>query len=95
MLQLVWPTNNFPILGSRGNYVASWGNTLWAQQNSAGGTATLYVPVTYMQSAFGHTGVRLAAVTDGTSSTVFTGEVMQGQINDIRGALSGPSRRRS
>ena len=86
-LLLVWPTNNFPIVGSRGNYVASWGNTQWAQQNSAGGTPTVNLPVIYFKSAFGHAGVRLAAVTDGTSSTVFTGEVMQGQINDIRGAV--------
>jgi prepilin-type N-terminal cleavage/methylation domain-containing protein/prepilin-type processing-associated H-X9-DG protein len=86
-LQLIWPTNNFPILGSRGNYVASWGNTQWAQQNSAGGTATLNLPVTYFQSAFGHTGIRLAAVTDGTSSTVFSAEMLQGQVNDIRGAV--------
>ena len=32
----------------------SWGNTQWGQQNSAGGTATLNLPVTYLRSAFGH-----------------------------------------
>jgi prepilin-type N-terminal cleavage/methylation domain-containing protein/prepilin-type processing-associated H-X9-DG protein len=86
-LTLVWPTNGYPIRGTRGNYVVSWGNTQWAQQNSAGGTATLNLPVTYLKSAFGHNSVRLAAVTDGTSSTVFTAETLQGQLNDVRGAV--------
>ncbi len=85
-LTLTW-TNGFPIRGTRGNYVVSWGNTQWAQQNSVSGTATLNLPVTYYRSAFGHTSTRLAAVTDGTSSTVFTAETLQGQINDVRGAV--------
>jgi prepilin-type N-terminal cleavage/methylation domain-containing protein/prepilin-type processing-associated H-X9-DG protein len=84
---LVWPSNNFPIRGTRGNYVVSWGNTQWAQQNSAGGAATLNLPVNYLRSAFGHTATRLAQVTDGTSGTVFTAETLQGQVNDVRGAV--------
>ena len=51
---LIWPTNGYLIRGTRGNYVVSWGNTQWGQQNSAGGTATLNLPVVYLQSAFGH-----------------------------------------
>jgi prepilin-type N-terminal cleavage/methylation domain-containing protein/prepilin-type processing-associated H-X9-DG protein len=86
-LNLIWPTNGYSIVGTRGNYVVSWGNTQWAQQNSAGGTPTLNLPVTYLPSAFGHISVRLAAVTDGTSSTVFTAETLQGQVNDVRGAV--------
>jgi prepilin-type N-terminal cleavage/methylation domain-containing protein len=86
-LTLIWPTNGYPIRGTRGNYVASWGNTQWAQQNSAVGTATLNLPVNYLRSAFGHTSTRLAAVTDGTNSTVFTAETLQGQLNDVRGAV--------
>jgi prepilin-type N-terminal cleavage/methylation domain-containing protein len=86
-LTLIWPTNAYPIRGTRGNYVVSWGNTQWAQQNSAGGAATLNLPVTYRRSAFGHTPTRLAQVTDGTSSTVFTAETLQGRVNDVRGAV--------
>jgi prepilin-type N-terminal cleavage/methylation domain-containing protein/prepilin-type processing-associated H-X9-DG protein len=86
-LQLIWPTNNYPIRGTRGNYVVSWGNTQWAQQDSAGGVATRNLPVTYRRSAFGHQPVRLAEVNDGTSSTVFTAETIQGKLNDVRGAV--------
>jgi prepilin-type N-terminal cleavage/methylation domain-containing protein/prepilin-type processing-associated H-X9-DG protein len=85
--QLIWPTNGYPIRGTRGNYVVSWGNTQWAQQNSAGGTATLNLPVVYRRSAFGHNPTRLAAVTDGTSGTIFTSETLQGRVNDVRGAV--------
>ena len=67
--------------------MASWGNTVWSQQDTAGGTATLNLPVTYRRSAFGHQPVRLSNVTDGTSSTIFTGEQRQGQANDARGAV--------
>jgi prepilin-type N-terminal cleavage/methylation domain-containing protein/prepilin-type processing-associated H-X9-DG protein len=84
---IIWPTNGYVITGTRGNYVTSWGNTQWGQQNSAGGTATLNLPVVYLPSAFGHGTVRLATITDGTSNTVFTAETLQGQINDVRGAV--------
>ncbi len=86
-LTLVWPTNGYPIRGTRGNYVVSWGNTQWGQQNSAGGAATLHLPVVYLRSAFGHNPIRLASVTDGTSGTVFTAETLQGRDNDVRGAV--------
>jgi len=84
---IIWPTNGYPIRGTRGNYVVSWGNTQWAQQNSAGGTPTTNLPVVYLRSAFGHTPTRLCQVTDGTSSTIFTAETLQGQLNDVRGAV--------
>ena len=86
-LNLIWPSNGYVIVGTRGNYVTSWGNTQWGKQNSAVGTATLNLPVVYMTSAFGHFPVRLAAVTEGTSNTVFTAETLQGQLNDVRGAV--------
>jgi prepilin-type N-terminal cleavage/methylation domain-containing protein/prepilin-type processing-associated H-X9-DG protein len=85
-LTLVW-SNGYPIRGTRGNYVTSWGNTQWGQQVSAGGTATLNLPVMYRRSAFGHQPVRLSQVIDGTSSTVFTAETLQGRSNDVRGAI--------
>jgi prepilin-type processing-associated H-X9-DG protein len=84
---IIWPTNGFPIRGTRGNYVVSWGNTQWGQQDSAGGTPTANLPVVYLRSAFGHTSTRLAQISDGTSSTVFTAETLQGQVNDVRGAV--------
>ncbi len=89
VLLVTWPTNGALITSPRGNYVVSWGNTIWSQLNSpgAGNTATLNLPVVYRLSAFGHQPVRLAAVTDGTSSTIFTSEVMQGETNDARGAI--------
>ena len=86
-LNLIWPTNGYFIRGTRGNYVVSWGNTQWGQQNTAGGTPTANLPVVYLQSAFGHKSIRLASVTDGTSNTVFTAETLQGQLNDVRGAI--------
>jgi prepilin-type N-terminal cleavage/methylation domain-containing protein/prepilin-type processing-associated H-X9-DG protein len=84
---IIWPTNGFPIRGTRGNYVVSWGNTQWGQQNSAGGTPTINLPVVYLRSAFGHASTRLAQITDGMSSTIFTAETLQGQVNDVRGAV--------
>jgi prepilin-type N-terminal cleavage/methylation domain-containing protein/prepilin-type processing-associated H-X9-DG protein len=87
VLSFIWPTNNASVLATRGNYAPSWGNTQWAQQNSAGGTATQNLPVNYFQSAFGQTSVRLSQVTDGTSSTIFTAETLQGQDSDVRGVV--------
>jgi prepilin-type N-terminal cleavage/methylation domain-containing protein/prepilin-type processing-associated H-X9-DG protein len=67
---------------SKGNYAVSWGNTGWGQ--NFGGTYTTQ----YMQSAFGHKmNINIAAVTDGTSNTIFTGEVCQGAQYDVRGLM--------
>ncbi len=87
LLQLVWPGSNYPVTAPRGNYMAAWGNTIWSQTASAGGSATKNLPVVYRLSAFGHQPVRLASVIDGTSNTVFTGEMIQGTLNDARGAI--------
>jgi prepilin-type processing-associated H-X9-DG protein len=86
-LQVIWPTNGKLIFTTRGNYAASWGNTVWSQQDSSGGPATRNIPVAFRPSAFGHRPVRLADVSDGTSGTFFTGEVIQGSLNDARGAV--------
>ncbi|SIO65595.1 prepilin-type N-terminal cleavage/methylation domain-containing protein/prepilin-type processing-associated H-X9-DG domain-containing protein [Singulisphaera sp. GP187] len=70
-----------PIM-SKGNYAASWGNTSWGAAND--GT----LGPQYLRSAFGHNGnTTFASITDGTSNTVFVGEVLQGGPNDIRGAM--------
>jgi prepilin-type N-terminal cleavage/methylation domain-containing protein/prepilin-type processing-associated H-X9-DG protein len=67
---------------TKGNYGVSWGNTNWGAQYE-GTLGSKYVP-----SAFGHNGgITLASVTDGTSNTVFTGEVLQGELRDIRGVM--------
>jgi prepilin-type N-terminal cleavage/methylation domain-containing protein/prepilin-type processing-associated H-X9-DG protein len=68
-----------PIM-TKGNYATSWGNTNWRQR--AIGTQV------YMDSAFGHDmSVGLAKITDGTSSTVFCAEVLQGALYDVRGVM--------
>ena len=87
LLQVTWPTNGFLVVATRGNYATSWGNTQWGQQNSAGGMATLNLPVVYQKSAFGHYGTRLSEVTDGVSSTIFTSETLQGRDTDARGSI--------
>jgi prepilin-type N-terminal cleavage/methylation domain-containing protein/prepilin-type processing-associated H-X9-DG protein len=67
---------------TKGNYAVSWGNTGWGQ--NFGGTYTAQ----YMQSAFGHKmSISMASITDGTSNTVFTGEVCQGAQYDVRGMM--------
>ena len=89
VLRVVWPTNGYVITNPKGNYMASWGNTIWSQQDSpgAGSTATRNLPVAYLQSAFGHRSVRLSGIVDGTSSTIFTAELLQGATGDARGAI--------
>jgi prepilin-type N-terminal cleavage/methylation domain-containing protein/prepilin-type processing-associated H-X9-DG protein len=69
---------------SKGNYVASWGNTQWDQTNITVNGNT----VPYLQSAFGQTGnIGLSRFTDGTSNSVVMAEVVQGDTYDIRGAI--------
>ncbi len=79
------------IIQTRGNYVVSWGNTQWAQQNRVAGAPTQNLPVRFFASPFGHAAVRLAAITDGTSSTVFMAEVIQGSNGDSRGLIWAPT----
>ncbi|AGA25756.1 DUF1559 domain-containing protein [Singulisphaera acidiphila] len=70
------------VIMSKGNYAASWGNTNWGAGRSSD------LSPQYLRSAFGHEGnTTFASITDGTSNTVFVGEVLQGGINDIRGAM--------
>ena len=70
---------------TKGNYVVSWGNTGWGQgYSSRSGPPT----AAYIQSAFGHNmNISIASITDGTSNTVFTAEVLQGAIYDVRGLM--------
>lgn len=89
LYQATWPTNGRLFVSSRGNYVVSWGNTIWSQGDSAGAgaPATRNLPVAFLPSAFGHQPVRISGVTDGLSATAFTGEVIQGDASDARGAV--------
>jgi len=67
---------------TKGNYVVSWGNTSWGQNFRGALSAS------YLQSAFGHNmSIKLASITDGTSNTVFMGEVLQGAQYDVRGMM--------
>jgi prepilin-type N-terminal cleavage/methylation domain-containing protein/prepilin-type processing-associated H-X9-DG protein len=75
-----------PIL-TKGNYGVSWGNTNWGAQFDTG-TYPSNLASAYLASAFGHNGqITLASITDGSSNTVITGEVLQGEMNDIRGVM--------
>jgi prepilin-type N-terminal cleavage/methylation domain-containing protein/prepilin-type processing-associated H-X9-DG protein len=70
---------------TKGNYAVAWGNTNWGQ-NFASSQSSLY-----LQSAFGHNGqIGFNSITDGTSNTVFMGEVLQGALNDVRGLVWDP-----
>ncbi len=70
---------------TKGNYAVAWGNTNWGQSFASAQSAL------YLQSAFGHNGnIGFASITDGTSNTVFMGEVLQGAINDVRGLMWDP-----
>jgi prepilin-type processing-associated H-X9-DG protein len=79
------------IVQTRGNYVVSWGNTQWAQQDRVAGAPVRNLPVRFLRSAFGHYPVRLGSVVDGTSSTVFMAEVIQGRDGDSRGLIWAPT----
>jgi len=75
---------------SRSNYAASWGNTNWGQNTSNLTSSNLGLPVAYQKSIFGHQAVRMKDVNDGLSKTVACGEVIQGDINDLRGMAWTP-----
>ena len=71
-----------PFIYTKGNYAVSWGNAGWGQ----GFRGTFAAQ--YKQSAFGHKmDIGLASVTDGSSNTVFMGEVLQGSTYDVRGLM--------
>ena len=71
-------------VASKGNYVASWGNTQWDQSNITVNSQT----INYQQSAFGHDGnIGIARMTDGTSNTIMVAEIIQGSRFDIRGVI--------
>jgi prepilin-type N-terminal cleavage/methylation domain-containing protein/prepilin-type processing-associated H-X9-DG protein len=75
------------VILTKGNYGVSWGNTNWGAQFDTGTPPTNLANL-YLPSAFGHNGqITLASITDGTSSTVITGEVLQGESGDIRGVM--------
>src|SRR5262249_42253 len=68
------------VMLTKGNYGVSWGNTNWGAQFDTG---TGGLGAQYMPSAFGHNGaITMASITDGTSNTVITGEVLQGEQFD-------------
>ncbi len=69
---------------TKGNYGVSWGNTEWDQQAITLGS----VSIASLPSAFGHQGnISFASVTDGLNSTAFVAELLQGEVNDIRGTM--------
>ncbi len=73
---------NAPFVFTKGNYAVSWGNTGW-RQNIAGTFA-----LQHRASAFGHNmNISMATITDGTSTTVFAAEVLQGAQYDVRGMM--------
>ena len=74
-----------PFVSSKGNYAVSWGNVGWGQNLSVSSGPPL---TEYRQSAFGHKmNITIASITDGTSNTVFVGEVLQGAQYDVRGMM--------
>ncbi len=67
---------------SKGNYAVNWGNTGWGQ-NTIPGTQNLY-----RESAFGHRfTMNFSKLRDGSSSTIFLSEILQGAELDSRGAI--------
>ena len=70
---------------TKGNYAVAWGSTNWGQNFASSLSAQ------YLASAFGHSGnITFASIVDGTSNTVFMGEVLQGGLNDVRGLVWDP-----
>jgi prepilin-type N-terminal cleavage/methylation domain-containing protein/prepilin-type processing-associated H-X9-DG protein len=76
---------------TKGNYGVNWGNTDIGQAvaGSAFPSAALHLqsPFGLNGSATGPSLVRVASVTDGTSNSLFAGEILQGAQNDVRGSL--------
>jgi prepilin-type N-terminal cleavage/methylation domain-containing protein/prepilin-type processing-associated H-X9-DG protein len=80
-----------PVVFTKGNYGASWGNTFWGQDllPMPSGTVdpvTGLLPV-FNKSAFGFYTIGMNSLTDGSSNTVFCAEVLQGETFDIRGLM--------
>jgi prepilin-type N-terminal cleavage/methylation domain-containing protein/prepilin-type processing-associated H-X9-DG protein len=80
-----------PFQASKGNYGVNWGNLDYGQALSGKFTSA---PQLWLQAPFGvsRTGngpynTRIASVTDGTSNTHFCAEILQGAVDDIRGAI--------
>jgi prepilin-type processing-associated H-X9-DG protein len=80
-----------PVVFTKGNYGASWGNTFWGQDSMPVPPGTIDprtgLPPTFQRSAFGFYTVGMNALTDGSSNTVFVAEVLQGETFDIRGLM--------
>jgi prepilin-type N-terminal cleavage/methylation domain-containing protein/prepilin-type processing-associated H-X9-DG protein len=82
---------SYPI--AKGNYAVHWGNTNAGQAITAF-QSTFLSPSVHYQSAFGFNTsgsgpalVTIASITDGTSNTVVTSELIQGASDDARGAI--------
>ncbi len=77
---------------TKGNYGINWGNTDFGQ--GVASTNSLFTRNLYLQAPFGindaGTGpasVSFATITDGTSTTHFVSEILQGASDDIRGTI--------
>ena len=82
----------FPYSATKGNYAINWGNCD-SGQGILGGVC-LKTPTLYLKAPFGiatsGTGpavVRISSITDGTSNTHIVSEILQGNFDDIRGAV--------
>ena len=93
---MIWPTNGYPIRGTTRELRGQLGQYAVGPAEFRGTRPPRSnLPVDLSRSAFGHTSVRLASITDGTSNTVFTAETLQGRTNDVRGAIWTLAGRRS
>jgi prepilin-type N-terminal cleavage/methylation domain-containing protein/prepilin-type processing-associated H-X9-DG protein len=80
----------FPWSPTKGNYGVNWGNADYGQGASGGYfTRNLYLqsPFGINTNATGPMTIRIASVTDGTSSTHFVSEILQGAADDLRGTI--------
>ena len=69
------------VILTKGNYAASWGNTSWGSNYRGANSGS------YQKALFGHDLITMASITDGTSNTVAMAEVLQGEMQDIRGVM--------